>query len=156
MAVISIYSTDEAIRQELYRLLHGLASESQETLRLYCYDDFAAFLDSGRENPRRILLLAEKGAEGVELAVSAAEECPDNRLIWFSDLDFALFSYRLEVVYFGFLPVQEESLRIALRNCKRRRGDSPSPMEPVIKEERPTIFQRLLRKLSRIMNLDPL
>jgi len=41
----------------------------------------------------------------VELAADLRERFLRHRFVWFSDLDFALFSYRLEADYFNFLLV---------------------------------------------------
>ena len=120
MPVISIYSTDDGTQSHLTGLLDGLARDGPESIRTETFSDFAAFLDSGRSNPRRILMLAQTGARSVELVSTAVEECPDNPVVWLSDLDFGLFSYRLEVAHFSFLPGTAESLRTALRNCSHR------------------------------------
>lgn len=128
MPVISIYSTDSGIRQQLSEQFAALAREGPEMIRSVTYSSFSAFLSSGRENPRRILLLAQTGASSVELISTAVEECPHNQVVWLSDLDFGLFSYRLEVAYFGFLPSSREALSTALRNCqrdRRRKANAP-------------------------------
>ena len=127
MSAISIYSTNKQIRQHVAGLLAKLAPEQVWPLRADYFSSFPEFLESGRSHPRRILFLAEEGPGSVELAASIREVCPDHRFIWFSDLDFGLFSYRLETDYFGFLPVREEKLRRALQNCKNRDGPSARP-----------------------------
>ena len=124
MAVVSIYSTNPEIRRDLAGLLAEVDRDALEPVCAECFLSFRDFLDSGRQNRRRILLLAQEGAGSVELAATAVEECPYSPVIWLSDLDFALFSYRLEVSHFGFLPATEENLRIALRNCRNRPGDA--------------------------------
>lgn len=118
--VVSVYSTDPEIRCSLKRQLEELEQEDSGQVRAECFSNFSEFLESGRQNCRRILMLAEKGTAGVELAAAAAEECPESPVVWLSDLDFALFSYRLEVDYFGFLPPSAETLGNALRNCRQR------------------------------------
>ena len=120
MSVISLYTTNPKIQASLTDLLDQLDQEGPEPVRTEGFTSFSAFLDSGRRNPRRILLLAQEGTKGVELAAAAAEECPESPLVWFSDLDFALFSYRLEVDHFALLPGTAENLRAALRSCSRR------------------------------------
>jgi len=120
MPVISLYSDSPAIRRHAADLIQELARGQPDPLRADCFDAFPDFLASADGKSRRILLLAQAGPGGVELAAETRERFPDHRFIWFSDLDFALFAYRLEADYFGFLPVTGDKLRTALRNCARR------------------------------------
>ena len=156
MSVISLYTTNPKIQASLTDLLDQLDQEGPEPVRTEGFTSFSAFLDSGRRNPRRILLLAQEGTKGVELAAAAAEECPESPLVWFSDLDFALFSYRLEVDHFALLPGTEESLRAALQSCRRHRPRAapppagrrePAPPEPPRIQ---TIWQRCLDPWKRL------
>jgi len=108
---ISVFSGKPAIRQQAGDLIRDLARAQPDTLRADCYDTFDRFLTSAERNPRHILLLAQEGPGGVELAADLRERFPRHRFVWFSDLDFALFSYRLEADYFNFLPLTEEKLK---------------------------------------------
>ena len=137
MSVISIYSTDAGTRNRLSELLASLARDGPELIRTELFKDFGRFLDSGRKDPRRILLLAQLGTKSVELASTLVEECPVNPVVWLSDLDFALFSYRLEVDHFGFLPGTKETLRTALKNCKSNRRPT-QPSAPTESHARPS------------------
>lgn len=121
MSVVSIYSTDSYTRERLCTLLAVLGRERSEPIRAEEFSDFAEFIESGRRNPRRILVLAQRGTNSVELMATVMEECPESPTVWLSDLDFALFSYRLGVDHFGFLPATAETLRSALNNCKRKK-----------------------------------
>lgn len=119
MPVISIFSGSPAIQRQAEELIKNLARGQTDTLRADCYDTFSGFLCSANKTPRRILLLAQEGPGSVDLAAEVRERFPDHRFVWFSDLDFALFSYRLEVDYFNVLPLTEDKLRIALQKCMR-------------------------------------
>lgn len=147
MSVISIYSTNALIREHVAGLIAELAPELPGPLQTDCFSSFPEFLESGRIHPRRILLLAEEGPNSVELAASIREVCPEHRFLWFSDLDFGLFSYRLEADYFGFLPVREEKLRKALQGCENR--SSPSALPAMVKDA-PLPFGRKIAKILRI------
>ncbi len=154
MAVISIFSDSPAIRQLAEGLIRELARGQPSTLRADCYDTFSDFLASAERDPRRILLLAQEGPGGVELAADLRERSPRHRFVWFSDLDFALFSYRLEADYFNFLPLTEDKLRKALRICTRQHipkaPAKETPIErPVAECRPPTIPGRLARALQR-------
>lgn len=149
MPLISLYSENSRLQAELTALLAGLGRGASAPIRTQVFSNFSAFLDSGRRNPRRILLLAQEGPGSVELAAAAVEECPDSPVVWLSDLDFALFSYRLEVDHFGLLPATEEGLRAALHSCQgrhRRVQSRPAPPQPPPKL---TLGERLARWLGR-------
>jgi len=152
MPVISIFSRNPAIQRQAGELIQDLARGQPDALRSDCYDAFPDFLTSAERNPRRILLLAQEGPGGVELAAETRERFPNHRFIWFSDLDFALFSYRLEVDYFNFLPLTEDKLRMALRNCTPRPAPQASPQtktveRPVVESRPPTILGRIAQAI---------
>lgn len=151
MSVISLYATNPKVRNDLLAVLVRLNQQDLAPIQAEHFTSFPQFLKSGRENPRRILLLAQEGSRSVELAATIVEECPHNPLIWLSDLDFALFSYRLEVEHFGLLPGTEESLRVALHNCKHKQREISFPIqsEPVPVGNLP-FWQKLLAKGRRI------
>lgn len=150
MSAISIYSTNEQIRQHVSGLLAELAPEQAGALRADCFSSFPEFLESGRMNPRRILLLAEEGPGSVELAASVREVCPEHHFIWFCDLDFGLFSYRLEADYFGFLPVREEKLRRALEGCRNRDGPPALTAKTAMEKGIPLTIGRRIAKILRV------
>lgn len=125
MPSIAIYSTDPDVQIQLTQIFERLSRDGSEPLRTRLYSSFGDFLSNGKQDPRCMLVLAQSGTESVELASTTVEECPGNPVIWLSDYDFALFSYRLEVAYFGFLPATEKGMRTALHNCKRRCQKKP-------------------------------
>ncbi len=84
MPVISVFSGSPAIRQQAEGLIRELARGQPGTLRADCYDTFPGFLTSAERNPRRILLLAQEGPGGVELAADLREHFPRHRFVWFS------------------------------------------------------------------------
>ena len=157
MSRIAIFSSDQQIRRRLEGQLTELSREWPEPLGVKTYSRFAEFLDSGKKNPRRIMLLAQEGAASVDLAAAVAEECPENPLVWLSDLDFALFSYRLEADYFGLLPGTTDSLRAALRNCghRKRIRCSDSKAETGCSEvvQTPRVDDTLRKKLAAFFGL---
>lgn len=64
-----------------------------------------------------IMLIAQTGALSTETALAAREHNPRGKLLWFSNLDFALLSFRLKATYFGMLPIEDERLKTALEYC---------------------------------------
>lgn len=149
MSVISLYTTNPEVEETLMAALVRLNQLEPEPVLAETFSSFSAFLESGKRNPRRILMLAQKGASSVELAAAAAEECPKNPLIWLSDLDFALFSYRLEVDHFALLPGTEEILRTALSNCvKKLRRNHPPPFVQESPKKVESFPSKLMAKLT--------
>lgn len=121
MSLISIYAPNPQIENRLLELLSVMREEWAEPICATGFSDFSGFLESGRHNPRRILILAQEGTTSVELVATAVEECPSSPVVWLSDLDFALYSYHLEVAYFGLLPVTKEMMHMVLRSCGRKK-----------------------------------
>lgn len=76
------------------------------------------FLTKIRRCPDSIMLIAQTGALSTETAIAAREHNPKGKLIWFSNLDFALLSFRLKATYFGLLPIEDEKLAQALSYCE--------------------------------------
>lgn len=67
-----------------------------------------------RKKGADIVIVAQEGVKGLDimtgLKVSAMKR------IWFSDLDFGVQAYRLNVSYFNMLPVTREKIFYALQN----------------------------------------
>lgn len=99
----------KSITRQLAELCEGLITVS------FCnVSDFIAMVT---DHPDAIMMIAQKGSRSIETAMAARECNPRGKLIWFSDLDFALLSFRLKATYFGLLPIEEEKLRLALDCC---------------------------------------
>lgn len=99
----------ESITGQLSKLCHVT------TETFYSISDFIAKVSGC---PDTVMLIAQTGALSTETVMAAKEHNPQGKLIWFSDLDFALLSFRLKATYFGLLPVEEDKLKAALRSCK--------------------------------------
>lgn len=154
MPVISVYSYHKEVRREAKEVISHLARGQPENIQVDCCDSFSGFLDSARRNPCRILLLAQAGPLGADMAAEVRECFPKHRFVWFSDLDFGLFAYRLEADYFSLLPLTEDKLRSALRNCSHHPPPFPMPTssraaeKPVAKSRPPTFFGRIMEMLQ--------
>lgn len=92
--------------------LSGLCRVSTEIF--YSISEFIARIS---DCPDAIMLIAQTGSLSTETAMAARDHNPQGKLIWFSDLDFALLSFRLRATYFGLLPVEERKLKKALCYC---------------------------------------
>ena len=81
------------------------------------YDSITDFITNVMDHPDTVMLVAQTGAHSTETAITAREQNPQGKLIWFSDLDFALLSFRLKATYFGLLPIENDKLKTALAYC---------------------------------------
>jgi len=78
-----------------------------------------------RNNPYLVMLIVQKGPEGAETVRLAKEANARARLVWFSDRDYALYAYELDLTFFGLLPVSREKAESALRACWYAKGYPP-------------------------------
>ena len=100
--------SSESITRQLSKLCHVTM------VSFYNITDFISEV-SGR--PDIVKLIAQTGSISTETAMAAKEHNPQGKLLWFSDLDFALLSYRLKATYFGLLPLDADRLKTALGYC---------------------------------------
>lgn len=77
-------------------------------------DGILARLKSGKYD---VVVIALPGTEGMETAI-CARHLTEKGLIWISDLDFAIQSYRMRVTYFIIKPVSLNLLYQALERCR--------------------------------------
>ena len=110
---VALCCDDAESGNRIARQLSGLCGVIT-TVSFYNISDFLAMVT---DNPNVIMLIAQTGALSTETAMAAREHNPQGKLIWFSDLDFALLSFRLKATYFGLLPIEDEKLRVALDYC---------------------------------------
>lgn len=61
-----------------------------------------------------VIILAQNGVKGLDMVTGL--KVLTGKLIWFSDLDFGVQAYRLNVHYFNLLPVTREKLEHALHH----------------------------------------
>lgn len=98
-----------SITRQLAKLCHV------PTETFYNIFDFIAKVS---DCPDTVMFIAQTGALSTETAMAARERNPKGKLVWFSDLDFALLSFRLKATYFGLLPVEDDKLKTALSYCE--------------------------------------
>ncbi|QNM05783.1 response regulator [Qiania dongpingensis] len=69
-----------------------------------------------RQRKADVIIIAQSGVKGLDIITGL--NVPAGKVIWFSDLDFALQAYRLNVAYFNLLPVTQEKVSQALRHIE--------------------------------------
>ena len=65
-----------------------------------------------RRREADVIIIAQSGVKGLDIITGL--NVPAGKIIWFSDLDFAVQAYRLNVSYFNLLPVTQEKISHAL------------------------------------------
>ncbi len=83
------------------------------------YDDYDDFISGFPQDKSCAVIVARRGADGMECARSAKLLKPEIPLIWFSDdKGFGVESYCIGCAYFSAIPVTEELLSAALARCQ--------------------------------------
>lgn len=115
---ITVFTHKEEIpRYE--KLLLALANETTP-LEYTVYDDYDDFISGFSEEESQAVIVARRGADGMESARNAKVLKPDIPLIWFSDDNgFGVESYRIGCVYFTAEPITEKILSTAFARCQK-------------------------------------
>ena len=71
------------------------------------------------------MLIVQSGPEGAETARLAKAGNPKTRIIWFSEQDYALYAFELNLTFFGLLPVNRSKVETALDICCTSRHYPP-------------------------------
>ncbi len=83
------------------------------------YDDYDDFISGFPDEESQAVIVARRGADGMECARSAKVMKPNIPLIWISDDEgFGVESYRIGCAYFSAATVTAELLSMALARCK--------------------------------------
>lgn len=78
-----------------------------------------------KNNPYLVMLIVQSGPEGAETARLAKAANPKTRIIWFSEQDYALYAFELDLTFFGLLPVTRSKVETALDICCTSRHYPP-------------------------------
>ena len=78
-----------------------------------------------KNNPYLVMLIVQSGPEGAETARLAKAGNPKTRIIWFSEQDYALYAFELNLTFFGLLPVNRSKVETALDICCTSRHYPP-------------------------------
>ena len=86
-------------------------------------DDYDRFRRILAQQSWELVIVAEPGAQGMEICIGARKIRPQIPLFWFSDDPlFAAQSYRLNCTYFGVLPVTCRMLERAMLRIPDQAG----------------------------------
>ncbi len=92
-------------------------------LKIYdSYDDFIASFAYDESSKSQAVIIARRGADGMESARNARLMQPSVPLIWLSDDEgFGIESYRIGCAFFSTEEISEHLLLTALKRCEHER-----------------------------------
>lgn len=118
MVRVVIYGEQPAEVKGLETMLREILTENRRWPMIHTYiGDLDGYLHFVRGNPYLIMLASVQGKQGVKIVEKIRENNPAASLIWLSDRDNALESWRLHVAAFGVLPTKKEELEELLAAC---------------------------------------
>ncbi len=83
------------------------------------YENYDDFISGFPQDNASAVIIARRGADGMESARNAKVMKPNTPLIWFSDDEgFGVESYRIGCTYFSAEAITEKLLSAALMRCK--------------------------------------
>ncbi len=99
------------------KLLRSLP-EGISPIEYTVYDDYDDFISGFPNEESQAVIVARRGADGMECARSARVMKPNVPLIWLSDdRGFGVESYRIGCAYFSAAPITEQILSTVLARC---------------------------------------
>ncbi len=121
--VVSIFSDTDKV--EIFVKLLSTLSFRSSLLSYKMYDNYDDFIVGLPSDNCRAVIIARKGADGMESARNAKLIRPDIPLVWFSDdHGFGVESFRIGCAYFSADTLCEERLYTALERCESFMGQS--------------------------------
>lgn len=118
MLRVVMYGPDAEENHRIRDLLEDLlwAAEIKPVFKEFT-DEREPFFTYVKHNPYLVMLIMQSGPEGAETVQLAKEANPDAHLVWFSDQDYALYAFDLNLTFFGLLPVSRQKAVSALDAC---------------------------------------
>ena len=114
MVRVVIYGEKPTDIEGLEKMLREILTENRRWPMIHTYiSDLDAYLHFVKGNPYLIMLASVQGRQGVEIVEKIRENNPAASLIWLSDRDNALESWRLHVTAFGVFPTKRRIRRIS-------------------------------------------
>lgn len=109
---------DEAEREQLLEYVRRFCDGNKQAVTAEGCADWPELFERLRQTEPDVILIAQDGVEGLNTITNM--HLPPGKIIWFSDLDFAVQAYRLCLSWFGKKPVTYHKLEQALERCMER------------------------------------
>ncbi len=105
--------------RELSDILSALSLLRKIPLECKFYESYDDFIQGFPKDPIQTVIVARRGADGMECARNAKLMRPDIPIIWLSDDNgFGIESYRIGCAFFSADTLTEDLLIAALKRCE--------------------------------------
>ena len=111
---IAVLAENEAERQGYAGQITRFCEAKGLFPQVLQYGDQEHFFETAQKGAPTNAVIALSGVAGLNAVEHLRSLCPACRIIWCSDLDFALHAFRLRADYFLLKPVSTEAFRQAL------------------------------------------
>ena len=121
MVRVVIYGEHKEETEGLEMMLRAILTEKQRWPVIHTYiGNLESCLHFVRGNPYLIMLVSAMGERGAQIVQKIRENNPSAFLIWLSDEENALESWKLHANAFGLFPPRREMLEELLTDCLLR------------------------------------
>lgn len=115
MQKVSVCAEDFAERELLWQYIKRYYAGKETEISVDWCQDWPELADSLKKEEKDIVIVALNGVKGMDTVVCAFPLA--DSMIWISDLDFALQSFRLCIDYFFMKPITYMKMERALDVC---------------------------------------
>lgn len=117
---IIVCDENEIEREQIVDYIRSYCGENNQEADVKVCSDWPGLMEQLRQEEPDVLVVTQNGVDGLDTITSA--HLPPRKVVWFSDLDFGVQSYRLCLSWFGRKPVTYRKIRQALFRCMEENG----------------------------------
>lgn len=118
MIRILLYDEEIDERRQLCKQILKYYEAYKLVVQISEFEDHVSVLDALKKENFELVVIAQDGTFSLEVVDRVRRMKPDIKLLWCSDLDFAIRSYDVQAKYFLKKPISEETLAQALKKCE--------------------------------------
>ena len=111
-----ICGCDEKECQQIEMYVHDYYSDKDVDIQVRKCGEWQELYEQVKQSVVDVIIIAQSGVKGMDIITGLKTSA--GKLIWFSDLDFGVQAYRLNVSYFNMFPITEEKVVHALQHMK--------------------------------------
>lgn len=115
---IVICNDNETEQKQLLEYVQRWCSQNDRTASVEICSDWAELYEKLSHTEPDIIIVAQDGVTGLDTITSS--HFPPSKIIWFSDLDFAIQAYRLCISWFGKKPATYPMIDKALSEMTKK------------------------------------
>lgn len=115
---IVICNGNKTEQQQLLEYIKRWCSENDREASVEICSDWTELYEKLSHTEPDTIIIAQDGVTGLDTITSS--HFPPSKIIWFSDLDFAMQAYRLCISWFGKKPVSYTMIDKALSEATKK------------------------------------